>query len=140
MGGRSRADRRRRNRGGAVDDDGNSDSELENEYSVSPVRQVKTITQIEEETKKQMNWDRSLLLLMRSRRPVYQSFTRSYFLNFDGRVNKTSKKNVQIEYRSRLDDKVRVVLQHGAQGGSSDSGDKNTKVYSLDFTYPFSPL
>ena len=77
---------------------------------------------------------------MRARRPTYQSFTRTYFLNFDGRVTKSSKKNVQIEYRSRVDDKLRVVLQHGAQNSDSGGSDKSAKYYALDFTYPFSTL
>ena len=84
------------------------------------------------------NREKSCLLLMRTRRPVYQQFTKSYFLNFDGRVTKSSKKNVQIEYRSRVDDKVRVVLQHGAQEGTTSKQDQ--QLYALDFTYPFSPL
>lgn len=77
---------------------------------------------------------------MRARRPTYQSYSKTYYLNFDGRVTKSSKKNVQIEYRSRVDDKLRVVLQHGAQTSESSGSDKGAKMYALDFTYPFSAL
>ena len=51
---------------------------------------------------------------MRAKRPQYHEYQRQCVLNFSGRVDKSSKKNIQIEYKSRVDDKVRIVLQHGA--------------------------
>mmetsp|Transcript_18763 Transcript_18763/g.32064 ORF Transcript_18763/g.32064 Transcript_18763/m.32064 type:complete len:110 (+) Transcript_18763:652-981(+) len=82
------------------------------------------------------------MVLMRARKPYYQSYSKTCMLNFEGRVTSSSKKNIQIEYKSRLDNKIRVVLQHGAQGSrhSSDIPTLNGKIYSLDFTYPFTPL
>ena len=59
--------------------------------------------------------DKNNILMMRGRAPVYSKITKSCQLNFDGRVNKSSKKNIQIEYKSRVDNKLRVVLQHGAR-------------------------
>jgi hypothetical protein len=54
--------------------------------------------------------DKNNLLLMRAKKPVYRSFTKTCSLDFDGRVQLPSKKNVQIEYKSRVDNKCRVVL------------------------------
>lgn len=76
-----------------MDDDDSSESDSGNEYSVSPERNTKTMASMTEE-QFMRNRERSCLLLMRARRPTYQSFTRSYFLNFDGRVTKSSKKNL----------------------------------------------
>ena len=89
--------------------------------------------------------DRSNTLLMRAKRPVYQNFTRSCVLNFEGRSVKSSKKNIQIEYKSRLDnrtDRCRVALQHAADKETylDNNGVKSGRVYILDFTYPFSPI
>lgn len=54
--------------------------------------------------------DKSALLLLRGRKPVYSNYTRQATLDFGGRVTKASKKNIQIEYKSRADNKIRVVL------------------------------
>lgn len=59
--------------------------------------------------------DKNNLLLMRARKPTYKSYAKTCSLDFDSRVQLPSKKNVQIEYKSRVDNKCRVVLQHGAQ-------------------------
>lgn len=53
---------------------------------------------------------RDELLMMRAKRPTYHDHQRQCVLNFSGRVDKSSKKNIQIEYKSRIDDKVRIVL------------------------------
>ena len=88
------------------------------------------------------NKNRNHILLMRSRRPTYQQFSRRCVLHFDGRETKGSKKNVLIEYRSRLDNKIRVVLQHGAHSARDGGGQCQTggKLYCLDFAYPFTPI
>jgi hypothetical protein len=59
-------------------------------------------------------------------------------MNFEGRVNQSSKKNIQIEYKSRVDDKIKLSLQHGAYSDGNSS--KSKKLYILDFKYPFSTL
>lgn len=53
---------------------------------------------------------------------------------------KSSSKNVQIEYKSRVDNTCRIVLQHGKLEILTAGGRNIGKVYSLDFTYPFCPL
>jgi hypothetical protein len=40
-------------------------------------------------------------------------------------------------YKSRLDEKCKTCLQHGALDSNDD---KKGKMYILDFTYPFSPV
>ena len=78
---------------------------------------------------------------MRGRKPVYSNIYRSCTYNFEGRVTKSSRKNCQVEYKTKGDDKCRVVLQHGSCGDEEKrSGKKNGKTYSLDFIYPFSTL
>ena len=52
-------------------------------------------------------------------------------LNFMGRVKKSSKKNCQLEYKFKSDQKIRLVLQHGAF---------NSDIFILDYGYPFSQL
>jgi len=47
---------------------------------------------------------------MRARRPTWSKISQRCQLNFDGRVSKSSKKNIQIEYKSRFDGKLKVVL------------------------------
>ena len=54
--------------------------------------------------------DKNNLLLMRAKKPTYKSFTKTCSLEFDNRVQLPSKKNVQIEYKSRVDNKCRIVL------------------------------
>jgi hypothetical protein len=83
--------------------------------------------------------DKNNLLLMRAKKPIYRSYAKTCSLEFDGRVQLPSKKNVQIEYKSRVDNRCRIVLQHGAQQHIKTEMYRG-KVYSLDFTYPFSPL
>jgi hypothetical protein len=83
------------------------------------------------------------MILMRATKPQYSSYSRSCKLNFEGRIPRSSRKNIQIEYKSRMDGKIRTALQHCAVGGRSDLGEdlgKNSKLYALDFTYPFSQL
>ena len=85
--------------------------------------------------------DRMNSILMRARRPVYSQIYRTCQLNFEGRVTKSSRKNIQLEYKSRQDEKCRVVLQHGSQNKNSDSkGKSDMKIYTLDFTYPCSTV
>ena len=47
-----------------------------------------------------------------------------------------------IEYKSRVDDKLKICLQHGAhsgnRGGMGAVG--GGKMYILDFAYPFTPI
>ena len=48
-----------------------------------------------------------------------------------------------IEYKSRVDDKVKTCLQHGAYNGNKGGGmgaAGGGKVYILDFAYPFTPI
>lgn len=68
---------------------------------------------------------------MRGKKPLFKRIDKSLSLNFEGRVKKASRKNIQIEYKFRQDDQIRKVLQHGKV--SDDT-------YSLDFGYPFAPI
>lgn len=48
-----------------------------------------------------------------------------------------------IEYKSRVDDKLKLCLQHGAfnsRGNGAISALRDGKLYILDFAYPFSPI
>ncbi|CDW71460.1 UNKNOWN [Stylonychia lemnae] len=82
-------------------------------------------------------------IFLRARKPHFKKFERSLSLNFNGRVKKASRKNIQIviiqfqqflfkqEQKFKKDDKLRVVLQHGKIADD---------VYILDFGYPFNPV
>jgi len=48
-----------------------------------------------------------------------------------GRVKRSSKKNTQLEFKFRSDNKIRVVLQHGR---------REKDLFILDFGYPFNTL
>lgn len=63
-------------------------------------------------------------------------------LHFENRNVKSSKKNVMLEYKSRVDDKLKVCLQHGAINGQGNGigGGSGGKMYALDFAYPFTPI
>lgn len=85
--------------------------------------------------------DRHNMVIMRARKPVYSNLYKSCTYNFEGRVTKASKKNCQVEYKSRIDDKCQIVFQHGSRGeDDKKGGKKNGKIYALDFCYPFSTL
>lgn len=85
--------------------------------------------------------DKNDLLLLRAKKPLWKKYTQSYVHDFDGRVKENSKKNVQIEYKSRVDNRCRIVLQHGKMQVMKNKDEQGGgKLYSLDFTYPFSPI
>eukprot|EP00347_Sterkiella_histriomuscorum_P008274 403345707 len=70
-------------------------------------------------------------ILLRARKPLFKKIDRSLSLNFNGRVKKASRKNVQIEYKFKRDDKYRIVLQHGKLAND---------IFILDYGYPFTTI
>jgi|688.fasta_scaffold1212940_1 hypothetical protein len=47
---------------------------------------------------------------VRAKRPTISKSDRTANLNYQGRVKATSKKNIQLEFKFKSDNKVRVVL------------------------------
>ena len=70
-------------------------------------------------------------LIMRGKKPQFKRIDKSLSLNFEGRVKKASRKNIQLEYKFKADNSIRKVLQ---------CGKATDETYSLDFGYPFTPI
>jgi len=99
--------------GSGSDASSQSSGSSDGEYSDNEYKRRQMLEQAREQALSLESKDRSNTLLMRAKRPVYQNFTRTCVLNFEGRSVKSSKKNIQIEYKSRLDartDRCRVAL------------------------------
>ncbi len=70
-------------------------------------------------------------LKIRAKRPLVSKLERTATLNYSGRVKQSSKKNAQLEFKFKSDNRVRLVLQHG----------KFCKdTFILDYGYPLSPV
>ena len=67
----------------------------------------------------------------RGRRPREDKFRGTCSLQFAGRVKMSSRKNAQMEVKTKLDGKLKSVFQHGK---FSD------EIFILDFGYPLSPM
>lgn len=68
---------------------------------------------------------------LRAKRPLVSKVERTATLNYSGRVKQSSKKNAQLEFKFKSDNKIRLVLQHG----------KFCKdTFILDYGYPLSDI
>lgn len=71
-----------------------------------------------------------------NKEPYWLETIHAYSLDFGGRVTLPSNKNFQLELNNRVSDEI--GLQFGKVAAGTDL--ENTSVYTLDFTFPLSPL
>lgn len=71
-----------------------------------------------------------------NKEPYWLETIHAYSLDFGGRVTLPSNKNFQLELNNRVSDEI--GLQFGKVAAGTDV--ENTSVYTLDFTFPLSPL
>jgi len=72
----------------------------------------------------------------RNKQPYWLEAINAHSLDFNGRVTVPSNKNFQLELQGQAGYHDNVALQFG----KVFDDDKNVSIYTLDFSWPFSPL
>lgn len=80
--------------------------------------------------------DSSKFVTGQNKEPYWLETIHAYSLDFGGRVTLPSNKNFQLELHNRVSDEI--GLQFGKVAAGTDV--ETTSVYTLDFTFPLSPL
>ena len=80
--------------------------------------------------------DSSKFVTGQNKEPYWLETIHAYSLDFGGRVTLPSNKNFQLELNNRVSDEI--GLQFGKVAAGTDV--ETTSVYTLDFTFPLSPL